>query len=212
MKNRLELFPIFNCLETSDKEKAESLVRTHVFEKGEFVHFEGDHCDSLEMIAGGCVQIEQLDIDGNVKTIQEYKTGDYFGLNFLYSSNEYYLMNVISTADTKIMSLNKSVITEYIDKNVHFRYEFIKLISDNTRRMGMRMKTDFRLSLRDKILNYVREQSIIQESNYVLFHTSKTNLSREFGVERTSLSRELKKMKLLQMIEYDRKGIRLIGK
>ena len=212
MKTNLDLFDIFNCLTTTEKELLSSNLIIRLYHKDEFVHFEGDICDNLEMIHNGSIHIEQLDIEGNAKTVQEYSTGSFFGLNFLFSSNKYFLMNVIASSDTIILSVKKDIIIKFIDGNREFRYKFIKIVSDNTRRMGMKIKTDFRVTLRDKIINYINAESTKQQSEYIVFHTTKTGLAKEFGVERTSLSRELQKMKKLKILDYDRNGIILTNK
>lgn len=210
MEINLNSFDIFNCLTESEQLILSKHLFVHRYRKDEFVHFEGDLCDNLEMINKGSIHIEQLDSDGNAKVVQDYSKGSFFGLNFLFSSNNYFLMNVIASSDTVILSIEKSIISEFIDKNRQFRYEFIKVVSDNTRRMGMKIKTDFRVPLREKILNYIKHESIKQQSKHILLKTSKTALAKEFGVERTSLSRELQKMKKSGIIDYDRKGIVLL--
>jgi CRP-like cAMP-binding protein len=208
----LDLFGIFKCLDDNERNLLSTNISLHMYKKDELVHFEGDFCDSLEMIDMGSIHIEQLDVEGNEKVVQDYSKGTFFGLNFLFASNNYFIMNVIASSETRVLSVKKEIIMDFIDGNNSFRYEFIKLLSDNARRMGMKIKTDFRVTLREKIYNYISVESIKQQSEWVIFHTTKTLLAKEFGVERTSLSRELQKMMKLKMIEYNRRSIRVIDK
>lgn len=205
-----DLFPIFNSLSELEKEYLESRVLVKKYRHHEVIHIEGDRCLNLEMVENGVIHIEQLDIEGNSKVIQDYSRGAFFGLNFLFASNNSYLMNVIAEGNTTIHYIDKAVISLFITNNDVFRFDFIKLLSDNNRRVGMKIKTDFRLSLREKIISYIKKESIKQKRSEIYFHTTKTNLALQFGVERTSLSRELQKMKKDSIIEYSRDTVRLL--
>ena len=119
-------------------------------------------------------------------------------------------MNGIASEDTTVFRLNKDVVSKLIDDNEKFRWAFINLLSDNSKKLGLLMKEGFRVSLRQKIIQYINHQSKIQAKKRINIHTTKTNLARMFGVERTSLSRELQKMKKDKIIDYDRYSIELI--
>jgi DNA-binding FadR family transcriptional regulator len=72
---------------------------------------------------------------------------------------------------------------------------------------GRHIKQSYRKSLREKIITFLEEQILKQHSNTISLNMSKTNLAMIFGVERTSLSRELQKMKNESIIDFDRNTI-----
>ncbi len=67
-------------------------------------------------------------------------------------------------------------------------------------------------SLREKILSYLQVQVQRQGDGEIELMESKKALAERFGVQRTSLSRELKKMKDEGLIDYDTKGIQILKK
>lgn len=65
-------------------------------------------------------------------------------------------------------------------------------------------------TIRECILNYLSYESKLQNSNQIQLSISKKELADRIGVQRTSLSRELSKMRDEGIIDYDRNSIILI--
>ena len=119
-------------------------------------------------------------------------------------------MNVIAKEDTTLYCLHKNIVQSLIDSSTEFREQFIRLISDNTARIGEKIKSDFKETLRHKIEKYLIGQMKIQNSNIIELAASKTQLAQYFGVERTSFSRELQKMRKSNLIRFDRRTITVL--
>ena len=66
-------------------------------------------------------------------------------------------------------------------------------------------------SLRLSITSYLNYEYAKQHSNKILLNMTKTELATYFGVERTSLSRELQSMKKDNLIDYDRHSITILN-
>ncbi|MDD3137830.1 MAG: helix-turn-helix domain-containing protein, partial [Lachnospiraceae bacterium] len=56
-------------------------------------------------------------------------------------------------------------------------------------------------TLRENIMDYFKQQAIIQKSSVIIIPISKKQLADYFGVQRPSLFRELKKLKEEGIIE-----------
>ena len=65
-------------------------------------------------------------------------------------------------------------------------------------------------TIRECILNYLAHESKLQNSNQIQLGITKKELADRIGVQRTSLSRELSKMRDEGIIDYDRNSIKLI--
>jgi len=64
-------------------------------------------------------------------------------------------------------------------------------------------------TLRENLLDYLKQQSIIQDSSKIVFSFSKKELADYLGVQRTLLFRELKEMKNEGIIEINDRTIQL---
>jgi CRP-like cAMP-binding protein len=180
------------------------------YKKGSFVHLETDLCEFLEIILEGSIIIEQWNKEGNIKLFKNYTVGDVIGLNLLFSSHPYYFMNVSTKEDTTLLKLHKEDILYFIHHSERFRQNFITALSDNSLDFGKQLTFDFKRTLRDKISHYLEEQKNLQKSKTIVLTSTKTELATYFGVERTSLSRELQKMKKDGLISYDRRQITIL--
>ncbi|MCF7930030.1 MAG: Crp/Fnr family transcriptional regulator [Acholeplasmataceae bacterium] len=202
-----DLFSKLNINKYGEIDKESQLLSVR---KGEILHFEQDECIFLELIVSGKIHVEQIDDMGNTLVIRDYDKKSYIGMNMLFSSENKYMLSVVADVDTLIYRIPKHVIESLLNF-ASFRERFINLISDNSIFLGRHIKHQYRTSLRQKILKYLETESHFTQSNQVRLKSSKTYLSKQFGVERTSLSRELKKMNEEGLIEYDRLTITLIN-
>lgn len=210
MKIDYDLFPIFRTLDEKSLKVIKSNVQLTKYAEGSIIHFEGDKCEYLEMVQYGNIHIEQIDVEGNTQLVRDYGTGSIFGLNILFSTEPNYLMHVIATKETMILSIHQKEINKLIVTNEQFRHTFIRLLSDNSKMLGVKIMTQFRVTLREKIMEYIKYQMIEQQSDIVVFTKTKTALAKMFGVERTSLSRALQKMKNEGIVNYNRTSISLV--
>lgn len=183
---------------------------TRSYPKGAMIHFEDDVCDGLEFVNKGSIVIEHLMLDGTSKIIKKYAAGKVFGLNLLYATNKRYLMNVVAGEDVTITKLDKKLIDLFFANDAIFRNQFVQLISDNSRLFGYKVSHLDSLTIKEKILHYIDQQSEKQKTDVVKFHISKTDLARMFGVARSSLSRELKSMQEEGLIKFDFKTIQKV--
>jgi CRP/FNR family transcriptional regulator, dissimilatory nitrate respiration regulator len=85
----------------------------------------------------------------------------------------------------------------------------LALISNYTFLLGEKIKQDVRRPLRDKIISYLEREKKRQQSDYVRLPMSKKALAERLGVQRTSLSRELQKMKQEGLLVYDAHSVTL---
>jgi len=208
MKIIVQQLPLFHQLDDTQIQLIDQHATTMHYAKHSYIHFEQDRCDSLEIILEGAIYIEQLDEDGSAKIIREEHAGRVFGLNSIYSTNRQYLMNIVAAQNSTILRIPKHVIDELLT-SFQFRINFLRLLSDNSIQLGQSLKQTHRVTLRQQIVHYITTQEQIQQTSRISFHTSKSTLAKHFGVERTSLSRELQKMKNDGLIDYDRYTIQL---
>jgi CRP-like cAMP-binding protein len=67
-------------------------------------------------------------------------------------------------------------------------------------------------TLRENIMDYFKQQTIIQKSSVILLPMSKRQLADYLGVQRPSLFRELKKLKEEGIIEINNRTIAIKNK
>lgn len=180
------------------------------YKKGSVVHFDGEICTKLEIILSGKIVVERIDESGNVLTISDFYSNDILGGNLIFSSNPRYPMTVMSRLPTVILEINKDVLFDLFSTNQPFLRTYLEFISDHASILSDKIKHYINKSIRESIINYLKYEQKRQNSNIIKLTMPKKMLAEKIGVQRTSLSRELKKMKDDGLILYDTHLITII--
>lgn len=180
------------------------------YKKSNIIHLEGECCISLDIILKGEVIIQRIDEDGNVLTIVDFHSGDSIGGNLLFSNQPYYPMTIIAKAETQILHLNKNLVLDLCQFNKAFLTGYLAAISDKTTILSNKIKTISLKSIRTSIIEYLKYEYYLQNSNKIRLTMTKKELAERLGVQRTSLSRELNKMKITGLIDYDSQSITIL--
>ena len=182
------------------------------YKKNSVIHFDGELCDKLELILSGKVVVERIEESGNLLTISEFYKDDIIGGNLLFSRNPYYPMTVTTKLSTDILEIEREVLFELLCKNPMFLRTYLELTSDRAFILGDKIKHYVKKTIRESIMNYLHYESKKQNSNHIKLNITKKELAERIGVQRTSLSRELAKMRKDRLIIFDRDSITLLKK
>ncbi len=180
------------------------------YKKSSVIHFDGDVCRKLEIILSGKVVVDRIDESGNSLTVSEFFSDDILGGNLLYSRNPFFPMTVIAQSPTLILEIDKEILFELLSKNPPFLRTYLEFISDHAFILGDKIKHYINRTIRESILNYLNYESKKQNSKHIKLNITKKAISEKIGVQRTSLSRELAKMKKDGLISFDANSITLL--
>ncbi|NCD09603.1 MAG: Crp/Fnr family transcriptional regulator [Negativicutes bacterium] len=215
MKNYLASMKQVDLIKSIKSEEIEIFLNEGSFKiteygKNNIVHFVGEICDNLEIILSGNVVIERIDESGNLMTIAEFFSGDVLGGNLMFSKNPHYPMTVTTKQPTVIMEINKTRLFQLFSDNHDFLKRYLEYVSDHTVILGDRIKHYVNRTIRESILSYLDYECKKQNSRHIKLSITKKALAERIGVQRTSLSRELAKMRDEGLIKYEANYIELL--
>ena len=188
----------------------EGSFKTIEYGKNNIIHFVGEVCSKLEIILSGKVVIERIDESGNLMTIAEFFSGDVLGGNLMFSKNPHYPMTVTTKQPTVILEINKTRLFQLFSDNHDFLKSYLEYVSDHTVILGDRIKHYVNRTIRESILSYLDYESKKQNGNIIKLNITKKALAEKIGIQRTSLSRELAKMRDDGLIKFDTDSIELL--
>ncbi|MEL7658641.1 MAG: Crp/Fnr family transcriptional regulator [Bacillota bacterium] len=180
------------------------------YSKDTIIHLENEPCTKLEIILSGRVSIERIDESGGLLTITEFFLDDLLGGNLLFSKNAYYPMTVISKHNSVILEINRDMLFSLFCANPSFLRIYLEYVSDHAFILGDKIKHYVNKTIRESLLSFLAYESKKQGTNHIQLNMTKKALAEKIGVQRTSLSRELAKMKQDGLINYDAKSITII--
>ena len=217
MKKYLELIQQVDLVKSLKHQEIESYLtegscKITQYGKNNIVHFVGEVCSKLEIILTGKVVIERIDESGNLMTIAEFFSGDVLGGNLMFSKNPYYPMTVTAKEATLILEINKGRLFQLFSDNHDFLRSYLEYVSDHTVILGDRIKHYVNRTIRESIIRYLNYERKKQNSTTIKLSITKKALAERIGVQRTSLSRELAKMREDGLIEFSPVSIILSDK
>ncbi len=217
MKKNMELMGQIDLMKSITPQEIESYLiegscKITQYKKNNIVHFVGEVCSKLEIILSGKVVIERIDESGNLMTIAEFLGGDVLGGNLMFSKNPYYPMTVTAKEATLILEINKDRLFRLFSDNHEFLSSYLEYVSDHTVILGDRIKHYVNRTIRESIISYLNFEAKKQNSSIIKLSMTKKALAERIGVQRTSLSRELAKMREDGLIEFTPVSISLLNK
>lgn len=182
------------------------------YSKGQIIHLEGESCQTIDLILEGQISVQKIDENGNIMIISSFSTGDAVGVNLVFSKRNFYPFHVIAAFQTTILHLNQSVILELCRTNQTFMIHLLESISDRSLTLTDKINTIALKTLRQKILEFLELERLRQNSHTIRLSMTKKELAESLGVQRTSLSRELNKMRKERLIDFHSKEIMILNK
>lgn len=179
------------------------------FGRGEVVHFVGETCESLELILGGVIVIERTDEMGGISTVAVFRADDLLGGNLLFSTTARYPMTVTSRTESEVLVIRKDRLLRMFDENQDFLCQYLRYVSDHVMILGDRIRFVENTTIRNQVLRYLAKEAISQGESRITLPFSKKELAQRFGIQRTSLSRELARMRDDGLISFFGKQMEL---
>jgi CRP-like cAMP-binding protein len=133
------------------------------------------------------------------------------GGNLIFSATPYYPMTISASEASTIFRISKNTVFELCMINRTFLKAYLEDISNHSLLLGDKIKHAIKRSIRESLSAYLLQESLVQKSRTIKLRITKKALADRFGVQRTSISRELQKMKNDGLIDYDSKTITLIN-
>ena len=194
-----ELLNLFNTMQYQMKR----------YKRGQLIHLQNEICTTVDLILEGMVSIQNIIENGNVLTVSSFSTRNMIGANLIFASNNDYPMTVVATSDTVILHLKRELVLELCKINDGFMVDFMKVISDKAIILTDKINAISLKTIRKSLIDFLRYEYHIQKTRQIKLRISKKELAERLGVQRSSLSRELNKMRMDGLVEYDARSITL---
>lgn len=212
VRNLLAAAPLLATLDAEEREQYLRDGSFHVlaFGQNDIVHLVGETCSRLDIILEGEVLIEHSDEEGRQITIAEFYSGDVLSGNLVFSQNPIYPMTVTARQPSRILQISRERLLDLFTANRPFLQSYLAYVSDHTMILGDRIKHYTGRSLRERLQSYLLFEYKKQASRILRLPMTKKALADKVGVQRTSLSRELAKMRADGLLLFDAETIELL--
>jgi CRP/FNR family transcriptional regulator, dissimilatory nitrate respiration regulator len=190
---------------------AQDSFNIKTYKKNSVIYFQNEKCVTFDIVLKGIVSVQSTDEKGNYISISDFTIGSELGGNLLFSHKNFYPMMVLAKTEVTLIHLKKELVLSLCQSNTTFLSKFLHSISDKTLILTDKIKTLSLKSIRECIIDFLMYESYVQKSSVIKLEVTKKDLAEKFGVQRSSLSRELNKMRKDGLVEYDAYSITIIN-
>ncbi len=196
MLETLKTIPLFSTLQADEMQTmmADNQLFIKNYSKGASVYNQNDSCKTLDIVLSGSLVAYSLSEKGSAMTMFEFSSGQMLGANLLFGDKHIYPLNIYCMSDARLLHVTQKAVCSFLH-NYHFTIKFAGMLSHNSQKLNHKITMVSQNSLRENLLEYLRQQSILQSSDTIILPISKKQLADYLGVQRPSLFRELKKLK-----------------
>ena len=187
--------PIFSSLSHEDILKIADLITHRSYKKGESLLNEGDKCESLVIIQEGSAKAFKYTIDGREQILYVFSEGDFFGEQYLISS-QVAAYKVEALEAVNVCMLSKSQFRKLLHSYPDIAVKIIEELGSRMTRLENALQSigvrniDARVS--GLLLDYITQYGTVAKEGIVIrLPLSREGMANYLGVARETVSRKL---------------------
>ena len=178
--------------------------------KGDFLFVAGEDCLHANILLDGEVVAYLEGASDRYIRMSTFHAGNMFAPAFLFAQVRRYPVTVQATTNTKVLRILSADFERLLELDSRLAKNFTvilsNLIAGLTKKVGMLL-----LSVRDKIIFFLKEEQRRQQSNTIRLSMSRQELADHFGIQKYSLQRALNELQESGAIRIDGKTIEILS-
>jgi CRP-like cAMP-binding protein len=178
------------------------------YSKGATVYNQKDRCKTFDIVLSGSLVAYSLLENGSAMTMFEFPKGKMLGANLLFGDTNTYPFTIYCLSDARLLHVTQKAVSFFLH-DYHFTMQFVRMLSYNSQKLNQKITMATQKTLRENLLDYLKQQSVLQCSNSIVLPISKKQLADYLGVQRPSLFRELKNLKDEGVIDIFNRTVQL---
>ena len=199
MIKELQQFELFSsCSETVLEELLSLPYRRKEYKTGDRVVRVGDTCDWLMLLAKGEGESRMGAQSGKEVVIEKMQAPMILAPAFLFAKNHTIPVEVSMMTDGVVWYIHREAFFKFMTMHPEVLKQFLEVLSDRSRFLSGKVRSFAVKSLRDRVLDYIRQHGSI---------TNVAEAAEMLGVARPSLSRLLAYLQDEGLLERTEKGI-----
>ena len=178
--------------------------------KGDFLFVAGEDCLHANILLDGEVIAYLESASDRYIRMSTFHAGNMFAPAFLFAQDRRYPVTVQATKNTKVLRISSADFERLLELDPRLSKNFTvilsNLIAGLTKKVGMLL-----LSVRDKIIFFLKEEQRRQQSNTIQLSMSRQELADHFGIQKYSLQRALNELQESGAIRIEGKTIEILS-
>jgi CRP-like cAMP-binding protein len=203
--------PLFKGLTDNEIIDLMHAVRYRVIRlyKGDFLFVASEECFHANLLIDGEVVAYLEGTSDRYIRMSTFHAGNMFAPAFLFAQDRRYPVTVQATTITKVLRIQSVDFERLLELDSRLAKNFTVILSNLI--AGLTKKVEMLLlSVRDKIMFFLKEEQHRQQSNTIKLSMSRQELADYFGIQKYSLQRALNELQESGAIRIDGKTIEIL--
>ena len=203
--------PLFKGLTDNEIIDLMHAVRYRVIRlyKGDFLFVASEECFHANLLIDGEVVAYLEGASDRYIRMSTFHAGNMFAPAFLFAQDRRYPVTVQATTITKVLRIQSVDFERLLELDSRLAKNFTVILSNLI--AGLTKKVEMLLlSVRDKIMFFLKEEQHRQQSNTIKLSMSRQELADYFGIQKYSLQRALNELQESDAIRIDGKTIEIL--
>jgi CRP-like cAMP-binding protein len=208
----LKKCPLFTGLADSEIIGLMHTVRYRVIRccKGEILAFEGSVCQNADIIINGKLVASLMGPSGHIIRVATHQPGKLLAPAFLFASDSQYPVTIEAVTETTILRLMPTDLEKMLRSDQRLMMNYIRMLSNIVSLLTKKVRM-LSMSVREKVSQYLKEQSRQQQTKNILLPLSRQELADHFGIQKYSLLRCLNELKREGAILVEGRHIQILS-
>ena len=177
--------------------------------KGDFLFVAGEDCLHANILLDGEVVAYLEGASDRYIRMSTFHAGNMFAPAFLFAQVRKYPVMVQATTNTKVLRILSADFEQLLELDSRLYKNFTVILSNLI--AGLTKKVEMLLlSVRDKIIFFLKEEQRRQQSDTIRLSMSRQELADHFGIQKYSLQRALNELQESGAIRIDGKTIEIL--
>lgn len=184
------------------------------YEKNTFLIHQGDKSKGVGLVVEGSVYIMRVGLEGDRELLTEVREGEIFGEVFAILPEKRQNVTVVAATDCRVIffSIEQLLAAEGKMREIQKKIinNLLTVLAKKNLFLTSKISHLSQRSIREKVLSYLEEESLIQGSRKIEIPFDRQQLADYLAVDRSALSRELSNMQKEGYIQYHKRNFVLM--
>lgn len=214
--NKLKFCQLFNNMTEDNILKALTCLKGNIkkYKKNDIIYLAGDEINNIGVVLSGSVSIIKDDIMGNRNILATMSESELFGETFVFSNIKYITVTIEAKENCEILFIQFKQLTNACPFKCDFHNTLIQnmlyIISNKNILLYKKIEILSAKTTRLKLITYLNIEMKKNNSNTFTIPFSRDDLANYLNLDRSSVSRELSKMRNEGIIKFNKNKFKIL--
>lgn len=209
--------PLFNSIKEVDYKTLFPCINCHIksFSNNEYVFFAGDQINYIGIVLSGSIEILKENAAGSRHIMDFLGPSNIFAEGIVCTAERIAPVTIRVKEDSKILFIPYERIVKSCSNSCAFHFQLIKnmmmLLGEKNFNLNHKIELLMLKGMREKLATYLLNETQMQNSLTFQIIPNRNELAEYLNVSRTSMCRELTRMKDLGILDYYQNSFKILS-